>query len=370
MDSGKQQRKRNNYSGQLRVGKKQFRSVTEFCDEYSLGYRTVLALLKKGHSGEEIVRTMLELPDIPKKNRSSRPVTYAGIEYPSLAEACRQLHIGRGRVYNYLRREISTEEALTKAIEAQKAYDNKSDGRTSSNGPAGDPCTIDGVRFWSRKEACAAFQMSYPSVMSRTQRHPEMSFEEALLRGAKKWRYIEPVRQLSSPASDSSFRFSIKSGDEPDIPLLLQIAELLTANGYGDPEEFLCEWDVVPERWAIEMDVYLHPPRSQKCVDICYERTTPNFVQSFQFFVNDLFRVPEETGRGEMGWCMELINKLHAEFAGVTLCVLNRAVRANGLYIASGQSFSGRQFMYAFHRFIGTAAEIHKRFLEEFGGED
>ena len=168
---------------------------------------------------------------------------------------------------------------------------------------------------------------------------------------------------MSSPASDLSFRFSSERGDEPDIPLLLQIEELLAANGYGDPGEFLCVWDTEPERWAIEMDVYLHPPKSQKYIGICYEKTSPAFVQSFQFFVYDLFRVPEVVGSGEMGRCAELINKLHTEFSGVILCVMDRTVRANGLYIASGHSFSGRQFMYAFHRFIGTAAEIHKRFL-------
>lgn len=123
---------------------------------------------------------MLELPDIQKKNCGSRPVTHAIIEYPSLAEACRKLHLKRGRVYNFLQRGISAEEALEKAIKAQKVYDGKSDGRTGSNGPAGNPCVIDGISFQSRKEACAAFQLSYPSVMSRIQRHPEMSFVEAL----------------------------------------------------------------------------------------------------------------------------------------------------------------------------------------------
>ena len=69
--------------------------------------------------------------------------------------------------------------------------------------------------------------------------------------------------------------------------------------------------------------------------------------------------------------CMELINKLHTEFAGVTLCFpCKDVIRASGLYIASGQSFSGRQFMYALHRFLGTVAEMHKRFLAEFGWED
>ena len=242
----------------------------------------------------------------------------------------------------------------------------RSDGRSSSRGPAGDPCIIDGVEFQSRKDACAAFQLSYPSVMSRIQRHPEMPFEEALLRGARKWRYIEPVRQLSSPASTpSSFRFSSSHGDEPDLPLLLQIEELLVANGYGDPGDFLCEWDREPERWGIELDVYLHPPKDRKCVDICYERTSPGFVQSFQFFVCDFLLVPE----GNMERCQKLINELHTEFAGVTLCILDETVRASGLYIASGQSFSGRQFMYALHRFLGTAAEMHSRFLEEFGAK-
>ena len=249
----------------------------------------MLALLKKGCCGAEIVRTMLELPDISKKNRSSRPVFLAGIEYPSLAEACRKLQIKRERVYNFLRQGIPAEEALEKAIEAQKVYDGKLDGRTGSSGPAGDPCTIDGVHFRSRKEACAAFQMSYPSVMSRIQRHPEMSFEEALLRGARKWKYIEPVRQLSSPATTSPLRFSTSHNDDPDMPLLLQIEELLAANGYGDPEDFQCDWDTEPEQWCIELDVYLHPPKSRKCVDICYQKTSPGFVQSFQFFICDFF---------------------------------------------------------------------------------
>ena len=70
-----------------------------------------------------------------------------------------------------------------------------------------------------------------------------------------------------------------------------------------------------------------------------------------------------------MDQCQELINELHKEFAGVTLCILNETVRASGLYIASGQSFSGRQFMYALHRFLGTAAEMHSRFLKEFCDE-
>lgn len=370
MEDGKH-RRRNDYTEQLRMDDKQYRNVAEFCREYNLGYRTVVALLKKGRNGAEIVRTMLELPDIPKKSRGSRPVTYGGREYPSLAEACRDLQLKRGRVYNFLRRGISAEEALERAIEAQKVYDGRSDGRSCSSGPTGDPCTIDGVYFRTRKDACAAFQLSYPSVMSRIQRHPEMPFEEALLRGARKWRYIEPVRQLSSPASTSSpFRFSSNRGDEPDLPLLLQIEELLTANDYGEPEDFLCEWDREPERWGIELDVYLHPPKDRRCVDICYEKTSPGFVQSFQFFICDFLLLPEDADSGEMGRCKEIINKLHAEFAGVTLCLLDRTVRASGLYIASGQSFSGRQFMYAFHRFLGTAAAMHSRFQEAFGGEE
>ena len=366
MGDGKQTRKRNDYTEQLRVDGKQFRNAAEFCREYDLGYRTVVAHLKKGHSGAEIVRTMLELPDIPKKNRGSRPVTYAGREYPSLAEACRNLQLKRGRVYNFLRRGISAEEALERAIEAQKAYDSKSDGRSSSRGPAGDSCTIDGVKFQTRKEACAAFKVSYPSVMSRIQRHPEMPFEEALLRGARKWRYIEPVRQLSSPASIRHLPFSTDHGDTPDLPLLLQIEELLAANDYGEPGDFPCDWDRDPEQWTIELDVYLHPPKDRKIVNICYEKTSPGFVQSFQFFVCDFFLIPEDAGSEEMEQCKELINKLHTEFAGVTLCLLDRTVRASGLYIASGQSFSGRQFMYALHRFLGTAAEMHNRFPKEF----
>lgn len=369
MEEGKQPRKRNDYTEQLRVDGKQFRNVAEFCREYDLGYRTVVAHLKKGHSGAEIVRTMLELPDIPKKDRGNRPVTYAGTEYPSIAEACRKLQVKRERVYNYLRRGLPAAEALERAIEAQKVYDSKSDGRSSSRGPAGNLCIIDGVKFQSQKEACAAFQMSYPSVMSRIQRHPEMSFEEALLRGARKWRYIEPVRQLSSPDSILHLPFSTGCGDVPDLPLLLQIEELLTANGYGDPENFSCSWDKNPEQWIIELDVYLHPPKGRKCVDICYEKTSPGFVQSFQFFICDFLLLHENAGSGEIGRCKDIINEIHTEFAGVTLCLLDRTVRASGLYIASGQSFSGRQFMYALHRFLGTAAAMHDRFPKEFGGK-
>ena len=83
--------------------------------------------------------------------------------------------------------------------------------------------------------------------------------------------------------------------------MLLQIEDLLAANGYGDPEEFLCEWDVEPERWILELDIYLHPPKSRKCVDICYEKTSPGFVQSFQFFVCDFFLMPEGGGSERMG---------------------------------------------------------------------
>ena len=142
------------------------------------------------------------------------------------------------------------------------------------------------------------------------------------------------------------------------------------ANDYGEPGDFLCEWDKEPERWGIELNVYLHPPKGRKIVNICYEKTSPSFVQSFQFFICDFLLLPEDAGSGDMERCKETINKLHTEFAGVTLCLLDRTVRASGLYIASGQSFSGRQFMYALHRFIGTAAEMHDKFPKEFGGEE
>ena len=56
------------------------------------------------------------------------------------------------------------------------------------------------------------------------------------------------------------------------MPLLLQIEELLTANGYGDPEEFLCEWDVAPERWILEMDTYLHPPKVESASTFAMKR--------------------------------------------------------------------------------------------------
>lgn len=81
----------------------------------------------------------------------------------------------------------------------------------------------------------------------------------------------------------------------------------------------MCGWDTDPKRWAIEMDVYLHPPKGRKCINICYEKTSPAFVQSFQFFVCDFFLLPEGLDREEKAQCMEIINKLHTEFAGVSL---------------------------------------------------
>ena len=373
MEDGKKPHKRADYSNLLRVDGKQFRSVAAFCEEYDLGYRTALSFLKKGCSGEEIVHRMLELPDIPKKNRNSRPVIYAGTEYPSVAEACRELQLQRGRVYNFLRRGVSAEEALELAAKAQKVYDSKTDGRSASSGPAGDPCTIDGVYFPTRKAACDAFQVSYPSVMSRIQRHPKMPFEEALLRGARKWKYVKPMRQMSDPAGDfyHVYQFSSGNGDELDLPLLLQIEESLAANDCSNPEEIVYEWDRDPERWILEFDIYLHPPRTRKCVSILYKKSPPAFVQSVQFFLSGFYMMPGDAASREAnaGRCMELINQLHIEFAGVTLSFLDGIVRASGLYTTSGQSFSGRQFMYALHRFLGTAAAMHSRFQEKFGSE-
>lgn len=154
------------------------------------------------------------------------------------------------------------------------------------------------------------------------------------------------------------------------MPLLLQIEELLTANGYGDPEEFLCEWDVAPERWILEMDTYLHPPKVESASTFAMKRPRWLSFSRSNSLCAFFFLLPEGSDSKKTVQCLEIINELHAEFAGGSLCVLDRTVRASGLYIASGQSFSGRQFMYALHLFLGTVAEMHHRFLKEFGAED
>lgn len=363
-------RVRADYSAQLSIGDQHFDSVIDFCQEYGLGYRTVLSNLKKGRTGEEIVQRMLELPDVAKPKKDPVPVIYEDKEYTSIAEACRETGTKRRRVNYYLRQGFSPADALKKANLVQIEYEKAPDGRSRSKGPAGEPCTIDGVHFRTRKDACEAFHVSYPTVMSRMQRNPDMSFEEALLRGARKWKYVAAEHQ--PPADSSCYRYASENGDEPEIPLLLQVEASLASNDYGAPGDFPCRWDDNPERWVIGMKAYLHPPRDCVNVEISCETCPIGFIQPIHFSVPDFFRLPVHTDlrkKDRTVRCLELINKLQEEYAGVALSVSGDTVRASYLYYASGRSHSDRQFMYALHRFLGTAAEMQSQFQEEFREE-
>lgn len=114
-------RQKRNYLEQLHIDGKTFSSVTDFCAEYDLGYRTTLSLLKEGRNASEIVQMMLELPDVPKKIRRDGPVVFEGVPYATLTEACRKLGLKKERVYNFLRQGLSVEEAIAKSRELQKS---------------------------------------------------------------------------------------------------------------------------------------------------------------------------------------------------------------------------------------------------------
>lgn len=358
-------RQKRDYLKQLHIDGRSFPSVTDFCAEYDLGYRTTLSLLKEGRNASEIVQMMLELPDVPKKIRRDGPVVFEGVPYATLTEACRKLGLKKERVYNFLRQGLSVEEAIAKSRELQKKYEKNPDRRTGSKGSRGDSCTIDGVFFKTQKDACKAFHVPYPSVMARMQRHPGMPFEEALLRGAKKWRYVAPVRRPNLSSGEPAFQFSMANGDDPDIPILLKVEDALVSNDYGNPGDFLCKWNKEPEQWSLEFNAFLHPPSDCKKVEVFQEAIQPSFAQSFQFFVRDFYSVPKDSE--EKCHYLEFINKVQKEFAGVTLTVSGDTICASGLFTTSGTSFSSRLFMFALHRFLGTTAAMHTMFLDEFG---
>lgn len=167
-------------NGKIFVFGQEYGSFRELADDYDVDYQRLLRMIKKGLSPEEAVSMLHGKKEEPP----TQNIFYVGgMEYPSLAAACRRLGISPGSVYarrkGLMQKGLPEQEATARALEqAAKAGHRKRE------------ITVAGMTFPSRSAAMAHFGLSAATVNARMARSreagQELSFEDAVLLGRNK----------------------------------------------------------------------------------------------------------------------------------------------------------------------------------------
>lgn len=167
-------------NGKIVVFGQEYGSFRELAGDYDVDYQSLLRMIKKGLSPEEAVSMLHGKKEEPP---TQSPFCVDGMEYPSLAAACRRLGISPGSVYarrkGLMKEGLSEQEATARALE-----------RAAKAGHRKREVTVAGMTFPSRSAAMAHFGLSAATVNARIIRAREagleLSFEDAVLLGRNK----------------------------------------------------------------------------------------------------------------------------------------------------------------------------------------
>lgn len=340
------------YSNQLTIDGKTYKSIADFCSVYGLRYSTVRYCLVKGKNADEILRDLRELPPVPKKViKSSTKVLYRGVEYKSLLDACQKLGLKYYDVYRtkaiYL---LTATEAIGKVYtwvyehgpNPLRKKGNDRDGRRDI------PCVVEGREFPSIRQACLEYDVTYATVMSRMQRNPRLSVEEAILYIGRRERFFQPVLGVSG----QPIKF-VPCEDDITVPAVVE--GILTACRQSDYPATTYR-DVTGAYWRVDVSVKSVAKQDWDTVSIVPHSDTPDFAYRLEFFL-ELFPVPTE----QLADVLSAVNALNARYAGVTIYVDNSVIRVRDIYICPRRGFGIRQFTYALNEFVGTVRDISRK---------
>ena len=185
-------------SRKIVVFRQGYDSFQELASDYDIDYQSLLRVIKKGVCPEDAVSMLHGKKEEPPTQNSFR---VGGVEYSSLAAACRRLGIGTASVYArrkaLIKKGLSEQEATAKALEQAAAAGHRK-----------REVAVAGITFPSRSAAMAHFGISAATVNARIARAretgQELSFEDAVLLGRNK-RYAA-AEYSTTPANIGSWQ--------------------------------------------------------------------------------------------------------------------------------------------------------------------
>ena len=178
------------------VFQQKYDSIQELASDYDIDYQRLLRVIKKGVSPEDAVSMLHGKKEEPP---AQNVFCVDGVEYSSLAAACRRLGISAGSVYarrkGLIQEGLSEQEATSEALKQAAAAGHRK-----------REVAVAGMTFPSRNAAMAHFGISAATVNARIARAresgQELSFEDAVLLGRSK-RYAA-AEYSAAPADISS----------------------------------------------------------------------------------------------------------------------------------------------------------------------
>lgn len=178
------------------VFQQKYDSIQELASDYDIDYQRLLRVIRKGGSPEDAVSMLHGKKEEPP---AQNVFCVDGVEYSSLAAACRRLGISTGSVYarrkGLIQEGLSEQEATAEALKQAAAAGHRK-----------REVAVAGMIFPSRNAAMAHFGISAATVNARIARAreagQELSFEDAVLLGKNK-RYAA-AEYSAAPAGISS----------------------------------------------------------------------------------------------------------------------------------------------------------------------
>ena len=181
-------------NGKIVVFQQEYESFQELASDYDIDYQSLLRVIRKGGSPEDAVSMLHGKKEEPP---AQNVFCVDGVEYSSLAAACRRLGISSvyARRKGLIQEGLSEQEATAEALKQAAAAGHRK-----------REVAVAGMIFPSRSAAMAHFGISAATVNARIARAreagQELSFEDAVLLGKNK-RYAA-AEYSAAPAGISS----------------------------------------------------------------------------------------------------------------------------------------------------------------------
>lgn len=335
----------------ISVANKNFESIRAFCNEYGLKYSTVNRLLNKGHTPNDILAGYGTLPASTRYNENSaraQKCSYDGVNYPSLVVAADTLGIDPDKILQ--QQKLNPELSIDKAIAAvMQNEEEKNPGfiKTRRHKHVGE-ITIAGKKYGSMQEALLAYGMNYNTIVSRMERE-HISFEEALRKGDKARKHIEPYYCNQKYINYDFSKYPKLQLPDDNKNLIVKIIKTLKDSNYIPN----CLYDENEQIGIILIEESLHTLDEKRTIMLTFNYPQSYYPLNIEMCIPNLITLPESV-YNEIHQIQQIQNK----YLNAVIAINRNTVLTRWLYTATNGTLNIRQFLIYLHHFIGTSAAI------------
>lgn len=315
-----------------------FASVQDYCDHYGLRYTSVQYHLRKGKTGDEVLKILQQRSFTRQYKKSpgrSIPVKIGDDTFHSITEAA----MAYGVRPDQIKQAIQNGDAAIGELTGQDPSHDT--GLT----PHEKECVIAGVSYPSMVAATRAYGIPMVTVTSRMQREG-ISFEEALRRG-----HYERRRIVAEKTKWIGFSLEEYEGDLEEHKLVKSIVSLLKENAYS-PVVFQ---DPDTKIFAIEIWESLEAISSPLKIYILYDER--DLSKDVEFIIPAIGeqRPLSDAKRMQL---YEQMNNANATYSGAKLYLKDGVFSSGWSVSLSSRTLPITSFMRSLHRFVGSTARM------------